>query len=272
MAAEDRASIGASLAFEQTSQLEEAIRQAHLARLTSEFYADQDLLHIYSQLATDEDLAVADNCTSLLTQGKTAEMLDFLQEHLLSSASGKPGLEDIVLIHNRVTAFLEDWFPLAAEDGLVSFLQYEQLAGQFGNIRAYLEDLKKNADYLAAMSPVLEQNEPKSDVFTALLEYVEENYTQAISLTDLAGIFFLSPTYICDLFRRYKKTTFTNYINSLRLGRAYKLIKQTKRPLKTIAQEAGYRNYAYFNKIFKLKYSMTPSMLRKVDASEATDS
>lgn len=53
------------------------------------------------------------------------------------------------------------------------------------------------------------------------------------------------------------------YINELRLRRAYDDLIWTNDPAEVIAQELGFSSYSHFCKIFKERFSLSPSALRK---------
>ena len=99
--------------------------------------------------------------------------------------------------------------------------------------------------------------------FQNIIRYVNEHYRENITLSDLSSRFYLSKTYICDLFRKHLKTTLTEYVNDLRLKTAYNLI--TKNGLKSskAADLCGYNNHSYFIKLFKRRYGITPKNIVK---------
>lgn len=92
-----------------------------------------------------------------------------------------------------------------------------------------------------------------------ILEYIDENYTQKITLEMLADMFLLSKQHIGRLFRTYLNTTVTHYVNDLKLSHAPELLCQTVLNINEIAQYLGYSNTNYFSRLFKDKYSVCPS-------------
>lgn len=68
------------------------------------------------------------------------------------------------------------------------------------------------------------------------------------------------------LTREMKKiygVTPSDYINELRLLEAAKLLTQTDQNITDIIFDCGYNNISYFNRLFKLKYNITPSEYRQ---------
>lgn len=69
--------------------------------------------------------------------------------------------------------------------------------------------------------------------------------------------------YICRVFKTYMHETPTTYINNNRLSHAASLLCSTDKNIQNICQECGFSNLAYFNRLFKEKFGITPSKFRK---------
>ena len=62
--------------------------------------------------------------------------------------------------------------------------------------------------------------------------------------------------------KKHLGVTVTEYINSLRLEHAAKLLQTTDKKIVDIALESGFESVSYFNKIFKQKFLVTPHTYR----------
>ena len=72
-----------------------------------------------------------------------------------------------------------------------------------------------------------------------------------------------SQSHLSRLIKKYFNQTLKQYINELRLQKAYNCIVFTQTPLADIADELGFASYSHFNKVFKERYCITPGALRK---------
>lgn len=72
-----------------------------------------------------------------------------------------------------------------------------------------------------------------------------------------------SQTHLARMMKKYYNTTPKHYINELRLQKAYDCIVFTQKSIELIAEELGFNSYSHFNKIFKERFSVTPTSLRK---------
>ncbi len=96
-----------------------------------------------------------------------------------------------------------------------------------------------------------------------ILQYLQDNYAEDLSLKTLADAFHLNALYLGRKIRQETGTTFTEYINRLRIGKARELLEHTDLSAKQIAQNVGYSNDKYFSIQFRKYLDMTPGEYRK---------
>lgn len=95
-----------------------------------------------------------------------------------------------------------------------------------------------------------------------ILEYVESNYKQEITLNDLAKIVGMNPRYLCRIFKRITAVSPIDYVVNYRIEQACKFLLSTSMPITNIGFECGFKDTSYFSRIFKLKKGMTPRQYR----------
>lgn len=123
--------------------------------------------------------------------------------------------------------------------------------------------LEKLAGRLEKKYPMIESNNADSEQinpkFLELITYVKEHFNEKFTLEQLSKKFGLSMGYICNLFATKYNTTLTRYMTELRMEHASSMIKEGNRTLKSIAIECGFKDYFYFNKVFRGYYGVAPS-------------
>lgn len=122
----------------------------------------------------------------------------------------------------------------------------------------YVQDL-----YLAAMEQIEKQQQQRARLdISAVCRYVQENYTDGVTLEQTADIFHVSKEYLSKAFKAQQGEGFSEYVTSLRMERAYELITQYDAPLKEVGFMVGYYDLAHFYKTFKKYFGKTPGEIK----------
>lgn len=96
-----------------------------------------------------------------------------------------------------------------------------------------------------------------------ITDYIEEHYTEQITLEEISSHFFLSREYFSRFFRKNMGVTFSRYINQVRLMHIYYDICNTGDGIMNLAEKHGFTNYKLFHRMFREIYGCTPSSVRK---------
>lgn len=95
-----------------------------------------------------------------------------------------------------------------------------------------------------------------------ILSYCDAHYTQDVSLDEAAHALGLSPSRICHVFGEKLRTTFYEYICTLRLERAKELLASTDDTVTQVCYSAGFGSLRAFNRRFRRQTGVTPSAYR----------
>ena len=105
-----------------------------------------------------------------------------------------------------------------------------------------------------------------------MANYLQSNYKNNISLTELARIFSFTPNYCGPLFKQMTGITFNDYLNNLRVKHACKLLLSSNLSIREIAYDSGFNSLEYFYSTFKKFYGITPAKYRKLTPKEMSNS
>ena len=108
-----------------------------------------------------------------------------------------------------------------------------------------------------------------ADIIHRTVQYMQLNYGAKTSLEDIARSVYLSPTYLCRLFKRKMGVTIMQFYTTLRIDKCKDLLTATDLPLSEIAQETGFGDQSHFTKVFKRAVGMTPLAYRRKARREA---
>jgi two-component system response regulator YesN len=95
--------------------------------------------------------------------------------------------------------------------------------------------------------------------------WISANYNQHADLNTLAGMVFLTPSYLSKLFKQETGLTLTDYVIEIRIRKAKQLLKNAPDlKIHEIGTEVGYPDPAYFNKLFKKVVGVTPNEYKRI--------
>lgn len=94
--------------------------------------------------------------------------------------------------------------------------------------------------------------------------YIDKNFTQKITLDDLAQQCYVSKWHLTRLFKQHTGYSPFEYINTKRLEFAKKLLRETDYSVTEISYKAGFNSSSYFSQIFKKTFDTSPESYRKI--------
>ncbi|NLY66275.1 MAG: helix-turn-helix transcriptional regulator [Tissierellia bacterium] len=94
------------------------------------------------------------------------------------------------------------------------------------------------------------------------IEEMNNNYSESISLKDMADFLGLNKCYFCDLFKKETGKTYSQLLNEIRVEKSLDLLLNTNMTILEIALAVGYNNQNYYNMAFKKIMGTTPLKYR----------
>lgn len=153
---------------------------------------------------------------------------------------------------------------------------FAELSAAIWSVIRYHEEKTDDTDLLTAQQIVTiltmictesgEENAAASALETKLkdvLHYLDEHYTEDISLDNLADRFYISKYYLSREFKKAFGTTIIQYILAKKITNAKELLRYSNASIEDIAGLCGIGDASYFNKVFKKIEGCTASEYRK---------
>lgn len=97
-----------------------------------------------------------------------------------------------------------------------------------------------------------------------VLTFIEEHYQTKIQISTLYEQIQMSEGHFYRFFKSVVQMSPIEYINTLRINKAAKLLKDTDQKIIDISFEVGFDNTSYFIKTFKRQKKCTPSEFRRM--------
>lgn len=115
---------------------------------------------------------------------------------------------------------------------------------------------------LTGMEP-LEFPSPMHERISEVVRYINNHYTEELSLHLVADKFYVSPYYLSRFFKEATGFTFVEYFNSVRIKEAKKLLEQSSLKVNVIAKKVGFGSVTHFGRVFKSVTGHSPLYYRK---------
>lgn len=100
--------------------------------------------------------------------------------------------------------------------------------------------------------------EKRNKRLSSLIRFVDENYMHKLRLSDFAEQEGFSMSYLSHFIKSTLNQSFQEYVNSVRVNCACKLMASGGKKLTDISLESGFSDYRYFSNAFKKQFGMTP--------------
>ena len=98
-----------------------------------------------------------------------------------------------------------------------------------------------------------------------MMDYIHLNYSRDISLHSLATHMNMSQAYVSRLFKKLTNHNFKDYLSNIRIEKAVTLMMEhPSSSIQEIAAMVGYDDAYHFSKLFKKRYGISPSQVRKL--------
>lgn len=156
--------------------------------------------------------------------------------------------------------------------------KYGQLLDELHDIAAsdlYTRDMKIYEKLTALLSLLMEESWDPSAHFPSgrahskcdiqsVKDYIDQHYTEKISLDALAQIFYINKFHLTRVFKMVYGISINSYIQQLRITQAKHLLRFSDLPVQAVAQKCGIDDANYFSRMFKKVEGVSPGGFRRM--------
>ncbi len=257
----------------RADELHKAAREACLA-LDRLIVAGLSLVHRAAVAQPPEiewDRALADRIEFALLESRADLLERAIRDMAGAWRAGRTPLMSVESHLRRVLHFILRKAPhanasvaanleLLLEDSLAGVVGFDGLSDCAWSLAAKAAGVE-NVDFRDSGVPAF---------FHIIRRYVEARYSEQVSLGTLSGTFRISPSYLSKLFRRHANRSFGEFLATVRIEAAKRLILTSPDiPLKDVAEMVGFNDPYYFSRVFKSVAGMPPSDYSRLGKGEA---
>ncbi|WP_214630220.1 AraC family transcriptional regulator [Paenibacillus agaridevorans] len=104
---------------------------------------------------------------------------------------------------------------------------------------------------------------PMHDRISEIVRHINDRYQEELSLSLMADQFYISPYYLSRSFKEATGFAFVEYVNSVRIKEAKKLLELSSLKVNAIARKVGFGSVTHFGRVFKEVTGHAPLYYRR---------
>jgi AraC-like DNA-binding protein len=109
----------------------------------------------------------------------------------------------------------------------------------------------------------IRRTEPKDRKIEEITAYIYSQYMRRLSLDQIANMFYISKYHLSRMFKEVTGFTIVEYIRSIRIQEAQKLLENSDLNMTHIAERTGFDSPTHFGRVFKECTGISPLQYRK---------
>ena len=95
-----------------------------------------------------------------------------------------------------------------------------------------------------------------------ITKYIRNNFKGNLTLEEISKAVFLSPYYLSHIFKEEQGITIMDYVTTVRIEEAKRLLREPQYNILQIAELTGYSDPSYFSKVFRKVIGMSPTQFK----------
>lgn len=221
----------------------------------------------YVKLGKDENtpyrpLFNKDKLKQLINGGKTEKIDEFLNGLINKIKAQRIPYDHVMRVLMEVLTVTENC--ILVSHPTLDRNYFKDLFVAYNNL-SHIDEFKDV--YVAFINRYSEYTEQQkeavfNDVMIKIIDYIDNNINESISLRELSERFHISYSYLSTLFKQSTGKSFSLYVREKKIEKAIKLLNETNDTIEKIAKEVGINDTGYFIKQFKKYYGITPRQYR----------
>ena len=109
---------------------------------------------------------------------------------------------------------------------------------------------------------MIQRDNAEPPMVTKAKDFIRENFTEALSLPQVARVANASPFHFCKMFKRATGLSFTNFVSRVRIESSKTLLANPQLRVSEVAFEAGFQSLTHFNRVFHKLLGESPTEYR----------
>ncbi|MGL5378581.1 response regulator transcription factor [Clostridium sp.] len=141
-------------------------------------------------------------------------------------------------------------------------VRVEQINEEFSKLyRVLLKETEIGVPKILEMEEEVTENE--DELILKLERYIERHIGEELTLTKLASVIHLNPSYLSRYYRKMTGGNLSDFIKVVKIEKSKILLIESNKKIGEIAMELGFESASYFCKVFKKCIGVSPVDFRR---------
>ncbi|MGB8455208.1 MAG: response regulator [Anaerocolumna sp.] len=255
--------VGVSHAHKTLKELREAYKEALYARkyafATGNFITEYNRTESTKETISDE---MVDQFVQMAGTDKLGEANKFLIRILYMTKQGQMEPDYFMSIMNMVVEKIctnyKNVLDFDAENinELKNVYEYDNAGSYYEAISSWIESINEK------LVTEFDDYKNKQKIQKAI-KYIQEYYDKDLNMAVVSNYISMNYSLFSYVFKQYTGMNFVNYLKTIRINEAKKLLEETDKKIIEISSLIGYENEKHFMKLFKAACGVSPSEYRK---------
>lgn len=255
--------VGVSREHQTIKELTEGYREAFEARKNA--FATGSYISEYQKVNKDKETVgeeTLDQFVQMIGTDKLSAAKKFMDHILYKTKQGiiDPDHFTVVMntivekIYNNYKNVLD--FDVEHSDRLRNVYDYDNAGCYYETFIHWIEDINKK------LVTEFDDYKNKQKIQKAI-KYINENYNKNLNMAVVSNYISMNYSLFSYVFKQYTGMNFVNYLKTIRIAEAKRLLEETDDKIIEISNKIGYENEKHFMKIFRSVCGVSPSEYRK---------
>lgn len=257
--------LGISRSYSGVCKLRQAYLEALRARKRA-FFSKKHMILFEGMavLSGQEEIPdqFAEQFVHLFGTDKIQNAMNRMENYYFMARHGNVDEERLLDVTMDILKEILNTYKNVVEMDMDGYMKLKQPMG-FNDASVFLENFKAWAVQMNERLTEKFSDYRNKGKISQAVAFIHENYNKELNMAIVSNHISMNYSLFSLSFKQYTGMNFVNYLKSIRIKEAKRLLEETDEKIIEISQKVGYENEKHFMKTFKSVCGVSPSEYRK---------
>lgn len=228
------------------------------------FFIKDRTFHIQKNEMVFIDSMELHKTTSIGTEAHEIALIRFKKDFLVSDNSDATIFLPFTMNHRVIHLSESDiQYVEGIIFNIINEFKRKQIGYEYSVRSLLLQLLVFSSRHIETNDNVQEHMSPIHEKVSTIVQYINMNFADSLTLSSVSKHFFISPNYLSLIFKEVTGFNFVEYLNILRIKEAQRLLVNSGMKVIQVAEEVGFGSISHFARVFKKITGYSPLNYKK---------